>query len=83
MDSLGFENSNKAVDARAFVAGDKMAIVVANQQREAARHSTKIAVPGYRFVEHTALRTASVSADGEKVVLGQYDMAVLLFEREK
>ena len=83
MDSLGFENSNKAVDARAFVAGDKMAIVVANQQREAARHSTKIAVPGYRFVEHTALRTASVSADGEKVVLGQYDMAVLLFERER
>ena len=83
VDTMGFECSNERVDARAYVGDDKMAIVVANQHREAQMLTAKIAVPHYRFVEHTALGTASVSDDGRKVSLGQYDLAVLLFEREE
>lgn len=82
MDTLGFECSNEKVDARAYVAGEQMAVVVANQQRTPETLTAKIRVPGYRFVEHTALRGASVKRGGTKVVLQQYDLAVLLFEKE-
>lgn len=80
-DVLGFENANSKVDARAYVAGDKMAVVVANQLRTPELLTTRIEVPGYRYVEHTALRTASVAEGGGSVSLQQYDLAVLIFER--
>ncbi|MBQ5753361.1 MAG: hypothetical protein IIV91_04060, partial [Alistipes sp.] len=68
--------------ARGFVAGDKMAVVVANQQREPQTLTAKIEVPGYRYVEHTALRTGTVAKGGRRVTLRQYDLALLLFEKE-
>lgn len=81
-DSLGIECSNAQVEARGFVAGDKMAVVVANQQREPQTLTAKIEVPGYRYVEHTALRTGTVAKGGRRVTLRQYDLALLLFEKE-
>ena len=84
MDEIGFENENKSVTAHAFLSqdGSKMAIVAANQLREKQTLLTSIKVPGFRYVEHSALSNASVEKQGDKIVLGQYDLAVLVFEKE-
>lgn len=79
-DVLGFTNSNPDVDARAFVGKDRIAVVVANQQRAPRSLKSRIDVPGYRFADWTALRGAEVSSRGI-VRLGQYDLAVLIFEK--
>lgn len=81
-DVLGFTCSNAQLDARSFVNGDKMAVVVANQQTGKAKQlSGRIKVPGYRFVEASTTGTGKVNRKGTRVKLGQYDMAVLLFEK--
>jgi hypothetical protein len=80
-DVLGFDSSNKKVQAKAFV-GEKRMVVAATNEFEKGVIATNIAVPGYRFVECQTLGNAKVSADGKKVELGQYDLAVLLFEKE-
>ena len=83
-DVLGFENSNKKVTAHAFVAqdGKRMAIVAANQLREEQSLKCEITVPGFRYVEHSTLGNAKVANGGKRLTLGQYDLAVLLFEKE-
>ena len=80
-DILGFNSSNKKVQAKSFV-GEKRMVVAATNEFEKGVISTDIAVPGYRYVECQTLGNAKVSADGKKVELGQYDLAVLLFEKE-
>ena len=79
-DIFGFENSNKAVQAKAFV-GEKRMAVVATNEFDKGVISTNISVPGYRYVECQTLGNAKVSADGKCVELGQYDLAVLVFEK--
>ena len=81
-DVLGFSCSNAKLDARSFVNGDKMAIVVAHQRTDEARRLRGgIKVPGYRFVEASVTGSGKVNKKGTRVNLGQYDMAVLLFEK--
>ena len=80
-DVFGFENSNKAVQAKAFVGEKRMAIVATNEFDKGVI-STDISVPGYRYAECQTLGSAKVSSDGKHVELGQYDLAVLLFEKE-
>ena len=82
VDVRGFECSNAKVAARAFVAGRRMAVVVANQQRAAQSLKCSIEVPGYRYVEHTALGGSLVEKGGRRITLGQYDLAVLIFEKQ-
>lgn len=79
-DVLGFSNSNAKVDARAFVGKDRIAVVVANQNRTASVEKTRISVPGARLVDWSVLGGAQVAASGS-VKLGQYDLAVLIFEK--
>ena len=79
-DVLGFTNSNKAVQAKGFW-GDKRMTVVATNEFDKGRLAAEISVPGYRYVECRTLGNGKVSADGTKVELGQYDVAVLLFEK--
>ena len=79
-DVLGFENSNKKVQAKAFVGDKRMAIVATNEFDQEVL-STNISVPGYRYAECQTLGNAKVSADGKRVELGQYDLAVLVFEK--
>ena len=62
--------------------GKKMAVVVANQLREAQTLKTKLEVPGFRYVEHSTLGNAKVTNGGKRLTLGQYDLTVLLFEKE-
>ena len=80
-DVFGFENSNKAVQAKAFLGKKRMAVVATNEFNKDVL-TTEITVPGYRFVEASTLGNGKVSNDGKQVALGQYDLAVLLFEKE-
>ena len=84
-DTLGFTCSADGLDARSFVSedGTKMAIVMANQQMGTPRTlNAVISVPGYRFEEASELGGAKVSSRGNRVTLGQYDCAVLLFAKQ-
>ena len=78
-DVLGFENSNKAVQAKGFFGKDRVAVVVTNEF-DAKPLSTKISVSGYRYAESATLGNAKVNGDA-KVELGQYGLAVLVFEK--
>lgn len=80
-DVLGFSNSNHAADARSFVGERRMAVVVANQNRAASVVKTRISVPGARLVDWSVLGGAEVSKTGS-VRLGQYNLAVLIFEKD-
>lgn len=84
-DVFGFTNSCKDVDARSFVGGDKMVVLVANQKTgKANSYATVVEAPGYKFVESMTTGTAKVVAKDAKadITLGQYDMAALLFEKK-
>ena len=80
-DVLGFNNSNKKVQAKSFF-GEKRMVVAATNEFDKGVLTTEISVPGYRYVECQTLGKGKVSADGKRVELGQYDVAVLLFEKE-
>ena len=84
VDVIGFENDNEDVTAHAFLSkdGQKMAVVAANQLREKSTLYTSIVVPGYRYVEHSTLGDAFVDQQGKSITLNQYDLAVLVFEKE-
>lgn len=80
-DVLGFTCSNSAVDARSFLGKDRMAIVAANQNTDCARTLTaSFKVPGYHFVE--AGTTGGAVVKNGKIKLGQYDLAVLIYEKD-
>ena len=78
-DVLGFENTNQEVQAKAFVGATRMAVVVTNEFDKRAL-TTEIKVPGYRYAECSTLGDAKV--EGAKATLGQYGLAVLVFEKE-
>lgn len=80
-DVLGFENSNKAVQAKGFF-GKKRVAVVATNEFEKGTLTTSIKVPGYRFADSSVLGEAKVADGGKSVTLGQYGLAVLVFEKE-
>ena len=80
-DRLGFECSNPQVDARAYFGEGKVAVVVANQLRTPQTLRTSISVPGYKYVEHSTLGHAQLTNE-RRITLEQYDLAVLLFEKE-
>lgn len=79
-DVLGFSNSNPAADARSFVGEKRIAVVVANQNRKASVVKTRVNVDGAKLVDWSVLGNAEVSKSGT-VKLGQYDLAVLIFEK--
>ena len=59
-DVLGFDNSNNEVQAKGFWGKDKM-VVVATNEFDKATLSTKISVPGYRYVESSTLGNGEVA----------------------
>ena len=84
-DVFGFTCSKDELDARSFLSedGNKMAVVVAHQDMNNPDEvSTIITAPGWRLAD------SSVTGDGRvagcrnvRVRLGQYDMAVLMYEK--
>lgn len=80
-DVLGFTVSNGKIEARAFIAGDEMAVVATNPSAE--RLSATIDVPGYEYVECACLGTPETGEDGRTVTLGQYDLTVLIYRKSE
>ena len=82
-DTRGFAWDDREADARACVAGNRMAVVVCQSHRE--RVSGSLRVPGYRYAGFDCVNEASVEDGGEaqKVVLGRHGLAVVLYERSK
>jgi hypothetical protein len=80
-DVLGFENSNKEVQAKGFFGEKRVAVVVTNEFDKKAL-STNISVPGYRYVESATIGDAKVDGSAN-ATLGQYGLAVLVFEKAK
>ena len=82
-DCFGFTLTDSRLDARSFLSADgrKMAVVVAHQDPDCPRRrSATVKAPGFRLADADATGTGRVS--GNRVKLGQFDMAVLLFERD-
>ena len=80
-DVEGFTLSAQGIEARAYTHGDGMAIV-ATRTEAGDPVSGGIEVPGYRFVESSTLGEARVSRNGDRITLGQYDLAVLIYQKE-
>ena len=80
-DVFGFDCKGSGTDARSFLSEDrmKMAVVVANQG-SAGTAKAEITVPGYRLCDSSVTGSGKVS--GNRVTLGLYDMAVLLFQKQ-
>lgn len=72
----GFTCSNKALTARSFTSGDRMAVVVTNIGPK--KQSGKISVPGYKLQE---TRSIGGKVSNNKVSLRQNEIAVLVFSR--
>ena len=72
----GFTCSNPALTARSYTAGDKIAVVVTNTGPD--KQSGKITVPGYKLED---ARSIGGKVSNNKVSLGQYEIAVLVFTR--
>ncbi|MBM3858731.1 MAG: hypothetical protein FJ395_03670 [Verrucomicrobia bacterium] len=78
-DTDGFINENPKVNARCFVNGNRMAVVVTQSTDKTA--TTRIRVPGYAFRESDSV--GEVSIDGNQTVrLGQHGLAVLIYQKE-
>lgn len=74
-----FTSSNDKVEARSFVHGNALAVVLTSEEEK--RQQTQLSVPGYRFMECGTIGQAKVSPNGKKVKLGQHGLAVLVFEK--
>lgn len=75
-----FTSKNDKVEARSFVNGNSLAIVLTSEEDRAQK--TRLEVPGYKFSAYGTIGKATVSRDGKKVKLGKHGLAVLVFEKE-
>ncbi|MDE6871188.1 MAG: hypothetical protein K2J62_03575 [Bacteroidales bacterium] len=80
-DVLGFSLGNDKVQARSFVADGTMAIAMTNDLPDSQTLATSVEVPGYEFVEASVTGSGYVGEGGTMVVLGQHDLAVLLYRK--
>lgn len=80
-DVFGFSLSDDTVQATSFLSDKRMAIVLTNDLPEKEVLHTAVEVPGYKFVEASVTGGAKVFPDGTSVVLGQHDLAVMIFEK--
>ena len=84
-DVFGFTCSEDALDARSFLSEDgrKMAVVVAHQDMDNPdKVSAVITAPGWRLADSSVTGGGRVAGcRNVRVRLGQYDMAVLMYEK--
>jgi hypothetical protein len=79
-DTEGFSIDNEEMEARSFVNGNWMAVVITHRSTEA--NSTKISVPGYRYQESSGVGDVKViegANDSQTVILGKYGIVVLVY----
>ncbi len=76
----GFTCGNSAIVARSYQAGERMAVVATTY---AARAVGRITAPGYKLVDIRTIGGKAFSrGNGARLTLGQYDIAVLVFEKK-
>ena len=83
-DTEGFKTDNKSVEARSYVKGNQMAIVMTHMSNDPA--ISQLVVSGYQYLESSWIGDATVDAgnkDGQKVMLGKNGLVVLVYERKK
>lgn len=81
-DTDGIVNDNAKVEARGFVNGSRVAVVVTQSAEKTA--TTRIRVPGYAFAESDGVGDMKVegAADGVTVRAGRDGIAVLVFQKQ-
>ena len=65
-DTEGFMVDSAEVDARAFVSGHRMAVVLT--QNDTDRRVARLTVPGYQYISHDGLQGFNVRADDDHAV---------------
>jgi hypothetical protein len=80
-DTLGFDWSESEAEARAFVNGERMAVVVCQSHKPSVTGT--LTVPGYRYTGSDSVGNVTVNGTGAQpqVTLGKHGLAVLIFER--
>ena len=82
-DTEGLVNDNAKVEARCFVNGDRLAVVVTQSSEKTA--IARIHVPGYAFKESDSIGDMTIEAateGGQTVRAGRDGLAVLVFARQ-
>ncbi|MBR1574392.1 MAG: hypothetical protein IJ652_06045 [Bacteroidales bacterium] len=76
----GFTCGNAAIVARSYQAGERMAVVATTY---ADRAAGRITAPGYKLVDIRTIGGKAFSrGNAARLALGQYDIAVLIFEKQ-
>jgi hypothetical protein len=80
-DTDHFTQSSAEVDARSFVAGNRLAVVLT--QSHLAKTSTDLTVAGYRLVKHGGIGEYTVEASSGPVRVGltRDALALVVFEK--
>lgn len=55
--------------------------VIAINETSAKPQETRISVPGYKYAGHSLIGDATVT--GDKVTLGKYGVAVLIYDKQE
>ena len=74
----GFTCSNPSLTARSYTSADRIAVVVTNTGTKRLRG--RISVPGFALKDS---RNIGGKVRGSRVILSQYDIAVLIFEKNR
>ncbi|MCE5345554.1 MAG: DUF6259 domain-containing protein [Bacteroidales bacterium] len=83
-DTEGFSIDDQIIEARSFVNGNQMAIVVTQKSAESA--TTKLLVPGYRYKESSGVGEVKVNEgtdNTQSVIVGKNSIVVLIYEKMK
>lgn len=81
-DTDGIENANPKVEARGFANGNRLAVVVTQSAEKTAE--TRVAVPGYAFVESDGVGEMKIEGASEDATVqaGRDGIAVLVFQKK-
>jgi hypothetical protein len=73
--------NNKNLDARSFINGNKMAIVVTQSRFDS--ETATLTIPNYKYLESSVIGDAKVisGANSHEVKIGKNGLAVLVFEK--
>jgi Domain of unknown function (DUF6259) len=81
-DTEGFLVDNKEMEARSFINGNQMAVVMTHESPESKL--TQISVPGYRYVESTGIGAVTVGNKTNKkqsITIGKDGLVVLIYAK--
>jgi len=78
-----FTTNSQDIQARSFVNGDQIAIVLTQSKKATA--SIRLDVPGYRYIESSVVGNAEVTEEGnnsKNIIVNKDDLVVMIYEKE-